>query len=227
MKPKNTTGRICQVGGPTISHSRDGAVYLVDLEELILIDSGTGIGFPQIVSNIKALGFRPEDISAIILTHCHMDHMGGASLFRAKFGSRLIMHALDAEIVERGDQRMTAAFCYDIEFMPLPIDIKLYGDKEELQFGDFVVNCPHTPGHTPGSISPYIDLGATRILFAQDIRAPLLEEYKCDPVAWRRSIDKLLALEADILCDGHTGAYHPKARVKAYLERSLRANGFG
>jgi hypothetical protein len=70
---------------------------------------------------------------------------------------------------------------------------------------------------------------AERVLFAQDIGAPLLKEFDCDPKAWLSSIQTLFALEADILCDGHSGAYGPKRVVKEYLEYCLRAqyqNGY-
>lgn len=225
MKQNRATGTIYQVGGSTISDFRDGAVYLLDLGEIILIDSGAGMGFARITQNIRHLGFHPEDIEAIILTHCHLDHVGGAARFREEFGTRLIMHALDAETVERGDQRLTAAFCFDVLFEPLPIDYKLHGEEEVIRFGDFALHCLHTPGHSAGSISPYLDINGMRILFAQDISAPPLPEFGCDPIAWRRSLDKLIALEADILCDGHTGIYEPKSRVKAYFRRILRTAG--
>ena len=108
----------------------------IDLGELVLIDSGAGIGFEQTLRNIQLVGFDPANISTVILTHCHMDHIGGAAQFRQNFGSRIIMHALDAEIVERGDQHMTAAWCFGIFLRPFPIDVKLHGDKGQLSFGD-------------------------------------------------------------------------------------------
>ena len=104
MKPRRIYENVYQVGGAAISDVRDGAIYLIDLGELVLIDSGAGIGFDQTLKNIQLVGFDPVNISAVILTHCHMDHIGGTAQFRQNFGSRVIMHALDAEIVERGDQ---------------------------------------------------------------------------------------------------------------------------
>lgn len=209
-----------------MSDVRDGAIYLVDLGELVLIDSGAGVGFEQTLRNIEMVGFNPAQISAVILTHCHMDHIGGAALFRKHFGSQIIMHALDSEIIERGDQHMTAAWCFGILLQPFAIDVKLRGGNGQLSFGAHMVNWIHIPGHTPGSIAVYIDEGGKRVLFGQDMSAPLLEDFKCDPTAWRESIDKLLALEADILCDSHAGVFRPKNRVRAYLHQSIIAHGF-
>jgi len=226
MKPHRIVENIYQVGGGAISDVRDGAIYLLDFGKLVLIDSGAGIGFEQTIKNIEAAGFNPFEISAVILTHCHMDHIGGAALFRQHFGSHIVMHASDAEIIERGDQLMTAAWCFGIYLQPFPIDVKLRGSKGRLSFGDSMINWIHIPGHTPGSIAVFFYIGGKRILFGQDISAPLLEEFNCDPIAWRDSINKLLALEADILCDSHVGVFQPRKRVRAYVERSIAEHGF-
>jgi glyoxylase-like metal-dependent hydrolase (beta-lactamase superfamily II) len=224
--PRRIYKNIYQVGGAAISDVRDGAIYLLDLGELVLIDSGAGIGFEQTIRNVEIVGFNPTQISAVILTHCHMDHIGGATMFRQHFGSKIIMHRKDAEIVERGDQHMTAAWCFGIYLQPFLIDVKLRGNKGQLSFGNYMVNWIHIPGHTPGSIAVYLDVKGNKVLFGQDISAPLLEEFNCDPIAWRKSIDKLLALEADILCDSHAGVFHPRKRIRAYIESLIAEHGF-
>ena len=217
-EPIKITDEIYRVGGPTISNIKDGIVYLLDVDELTLIDSGSGAGFERIVRNIESFGFDPATITTVILTHCHVDHAGGAHLFRSRFGSRLIMHNLDAEIVERADPRLTAAFCFEIDFQSLSIDKKLYGEEGRIHCGGQEMIWLHTPGHSPGSISLYLDIGGKRCLFVQDIAAPLLKEFDCDAAAWVKSMDKLLGVNADILCDGHSGAYHPKKVVRKYLQ---------
>ena len=183
-------------------------------------------GFEQTIRNIGLVGLDPARISTVILTHCHMDHIGGAAGFRQRFGSRIVMHALDAEIVEQGDQHMTAAWCFGIYLPPLNMDKKLRGEAGELTFGDTTMNWIHIPGHTPGSIAINVDAGGKIVLFGQDMSAPLLEEFNCDPIAWRKSMDRLLTLDADILCDGHAGVIRPRRRVQAYIEQSIVAHGF-
>lgn len=226
MKPRRIYENVYQVGGAAISDVRDGAIYVIDFGELVMIDSGAGVGFREVVRNIQVVGLDPLQLSTVILTHCHMDHIGGANLFRQYFGSRIVMHALDAEIVERGDQHMTAAWCFGILLKAFSIDVKLRGKKGEIPFGDYTLHWVHIPGHSPGSIAVYFDAGEKRVLFGQDISAPLLEDFKCDPVAWRHSMDTLLALEADILCDGHAGIIRPASRVMAYIQNSIAEHGF-
>jgi len=213
-----------KIAGSDITDPRDCSVYLIDLGELVMIDAGFGAGIDTMAANIGAKGFRPEDVSTVILTHCHVDHIGGAEEIRSRFGSQLVMHELDAEIVARGDQRLTAAFCFQRLLRPFPIDTLLSGAEGRLIIGGQELVWLHTPGHTPGSISLYLDVGKTRLLFAQDLGAPLLKEFDCDPAAWKRSAEKLLALNADILADGHSGVYQSKETVRRYIESCIAAN---
>jgi len=185
------------------------------------VDAGTGPGVHQIVANIRGLGFDPAKISTLILTHCHIDHVGGAHLIKERFGSKIVMHELDARPVEEGDDRMTAAFWYNVDFKPLQVDIKLSGEEEHLFICDHDIVCLHTPGHTPGSMSVYLELGGKRVLFGQDIHGPFMKEFGADLAAWRKSMEKLLALKADVLCEGHFGVFQPAAKVTEYIERYL------
>jgi len=218
MGPREVTKDIYLIGGADITDPRDGAVYIIDLGELVMIDAGAGASYDKIVLNIEKLGLDPTKLKAICLTHCHIDHIGGAPRFREAFGCEIIMHHLDAAPVEQGDGRMTAAALYNLRFPPMPVDVKLKKEEEHLSFGDQELICLHTPGHTPGSLSIYLDRGGTRVLFGQDIHGPFSEEFGSDLAAWRSSMKKLLALEADILCEGHFGVFQPKDRVAAYIE---------
>ena len=221
MKAKEVTESIYQVGGADMSDPRDCAVYLIDLGELVLIDAGAGPSYEQIVRNIEGLGLKPNKLKTIILTHCHIDHIGGAPQFRETFGAQIIMHELDAEAVEQGDDRMTAASWYNLSFPPMLVDVKLQKEEERLHFGEQEITCLHTSGHTPGSLSVYLDRGGKRILFGQDIHGPFSEDFGSDLAAWRRSMERLLALEADILCEGHFGVYQPKENVTKYIQHYL------
>ena len=223
MRQQKIHDIIYRVAGPDMTDPRDSAVYLLDLGEPVLIDCGSGFAFDKVIQNIEGAGFDPARIQNLFLTHCHVDHIGGAHLFKTRFGSRLFMHELDARIVEKGDQLLTAAFCFNIDFEALYIETKIKQEKESFRFGDFELISLHTPGHTPGSISLYIDIDGTRVLFAQDIGAPLLKDFHCDPSAWMESIQKLFSLDADILCDGHTGSFGPKKNAKRYLEFCVKS----
>jgi glyoxylase-like metal-dependent hydrolase (beta-lactamase superfamily II) len=44
----------------------------------------------------------------LILTHCHIDHIGSAPFLKKQFGTKILIHETDAAAVERGDSRKTA-----------------------------------------------------------------------------------------------------------------------
>jgi glyoxylase-like metal-dependent hydrolase (beta-lactamase superfamily II) len=221
MGPREVTKDVYLIGGADITDPRDCSVYLLDLGELVMIDAGAGASYDEICLNIERLGRNPAKLTTLILTHCHIDHIGGAPRFRDALGARIIMHRLDAEPVERGDDGMTAASWYNLRFPPMPVDVKISKEEERLCFGDQDVICLHTPGHTPGSLSVYLDCSGKRVLFGQDIHGPFSAEFGSNLPDWRRSMAKLLALNADILCEGPFGVFQPKDRVAAYIEHYL------
>ncbi|MBN1381721.1 MAG: MBL fold metallo-hydrolase [Deltaproteobacteria bacterium] len=217
------TDGVYMVGGPDISNVGDAASFIVDFNgELIMIDSGTGFK-PQIIeSNIHELGFDPHNISTLILTHCHFDHIGGAPYFREKYGCRILTHEIDSVAIERGDYIKTAAKWHNVKLEPLEIDEKLTGESAFMPFNGDGLHWLHTPGHTPGSICLYTDRGGRRILFGQDMHGPVKKYYRSDVNQWEKSMEMLLGLEADILCEGHYGIFEPKDKVVRYIKRCLR-----
>ena len=206
------------IGGPDISHAEDAASFIVDCgEELIMIDSGAGRTSHLLVENIRDLRMDPANISTLILTHCHIDHIGSAPYFKEEFGCTVVNHDLDADAVESGNPVATAAKMYGTTFPPTHIDTRLTGDQGTLSFGKEQIHWIHTPGHTPGSLSLYCDREDQRILFGQDIHGPFLTSFGSYIGVWKKSMMKLIDLKADILCEGHFGIFHSKERVKAYI----------
>ena len=215
------------MGGPEVTDGRDGCAYLINLGELILIDTGAGWSVDKIISNINKLGFDPKIISKILLTHCHIDHIGGVPEIKKKFAPEIYIHKLDAPPLENGDQILTAATWYQTTFPPTPIDVKFNSPEEILSIGSQKIVCLHTPGHTPGSISIYLDKDGKRILFGQDLHGPLLEEFGSNIEDYGRSTKRLLDLNADILCEGHFGICKTKKDVRNYILSYRRQYGVG
>ena len=225
MKPSEVTKDIYIVGGPEITDGRDGCVYLINIGELILIDTGAGWSVDKIINNIGNLGFDCRNITKILLTHCHIDHIGGLTEIKKRFGPKIYIHKLDAPPLENGDQILTAATWYQTHFPPTPIDVKFNSPEEILTIDDQKIVCLHTPGHTPGSISIYLDRDGKRILFGQDLHGPLLEEFGSNLKDYDRSTKQLIDLDADILCEGHFGIYKTKKDVRNYILSYRRQYG--
>jgi glyoxylase-like metal-dependent hydrolase (beta-lactamase superfamily II) len=225
MKPYEIIKDIYIVGGPDITDGRDGCIYLINLGELILIDTGAGWSVDKIINNIQKLGLSSKDLNKVILTHCHIDHIGGMPEIKKRFGSKIYIHKLDAPPLENGDPILTAASWYQTTFPPTPVDVKFNLPEEVLTIGEQKIVCLHTPGHTPGSICIYLDKDGKRILFGQDLHGPLLSEFGSNLEDYGRSTKKLLDVDADILCEGHFGIYKTKKDVKNYILSYRRQYG--
>jgi len=215
------------VGAPDLTAPEDCCVYLLDLGDLVLIDAGAGESVGAILENVASRGFNKSSIAAVIATHCHIDHAGGIRQLRERTNCQVIAHELDAAAMEIGDPQRTAAEWYNRTFPPTPVDYKLNEVREVLKFEKGEILCLHTPGHTPGSISLILDHNGKRILFGQDIHGPFADSFGSDLPAWRKSMEILLGLKADILCEGHFGVYQPEKEVERYIRHYLGTNAAG
>ncbi|MFQ5999819.1 MAG: MBL fold metallo-hydrolase [Candidatus Bathyarchaeia archaeon] len=202
-------------------------VYLVDCKsELALIDAGVSSDISKICRNIKAVGLNPEDISTLFITHSHLDHVGGASSFREKYGCKTVAHELDSDALERADSDLTGAVWYNQKLIPCTVDIKLSGSEGEIPVGNKTFKWFHTPGHTPGSISILLNTPGGNILFAQDVHGPFMPQFRSNISDWAKSMKKLIVLDFDILAEGHFGIYKPKKRAVEYIRSYLTRYGY-
>lgn len=225
MKPIKITEGVYLVGGPEVTSPDDCCVYLVDLGRPILVDAGAGPSARKLVQNLEDLGYSPREISFVVLTHCHIDHVGGAPYLMENYGIPLAIHELDAPPLEQGDSRRTAAYWYGIDLPPIQAKLHLRGEEGELNAGASPLRWLHTPGHTPGSISLHLNNGLYTVLFGQDIHGPFYASFGSDLDVWAASMHRLLELEADILCEGHFGIIRPASEVRRYIEDYLRNYG--
>ena len=217
-KPFRVWKDIYLIGDSDLTHPADCCVYLIDAGDLVVIDSGAGQSFETLVANIQSLALEPERTKAVIATHSHIDHIGSLWQFRQRYGCKVVAHEADAMAIETGSY--TGAEFYGLHYKPCPVDVKLKGPEDALGYGPYELKMLHIPGHTPGSIALYTDVGGKRVLFGQDVHGPYSLR-GADPAQARASLHRLIALEADILCEGHFGIYQPKDEVRSYIEGCL------
>ena len=116
--------------------------------EAIVIDPGDEI------SEIEAILEKHQlTVKAIVITHAHIDHIGGAAKLKAATGAPVYMNDRDQELYDHIDMQA------DWLGMEVPdrtsIDVTARdGDKLVLNDSEFQIL--HTPGHTQGSISLWI-----------------------------------------------------------------------
>lgn len=121
----------------------DSNVYIF---EDVIVDTGTGDNFEYIVDSLSKAGLSLDDLSLIVNTHNHFDHIGGNKCF----DTEVAMHFDDAIALENQDDNATVANMFGRSIKGFKVDKKL---KEGDKIHDFEVI--HTPGHTKGGICLY------------------------------------------------------------------------
>ena len=221
-QPITITREIFQVGGQGLTTPEDAAIYLVNFDgHAALVDAGAGRGQRRLLDHLATLGVRPEHIEYLLLTHCHYDHTGGARDLREKLGCPVVAHELDADFLERGDNEVTAASWYGAKLYPCPVDRRLRGAQETLPLGARSITALHIPGHSPGSVAYLTESESQTVLFGQDVHGPLDLRLRSNRTDYRASLERLLALEADVLCEGHYGIFRGKSAVAEFIRSFL------
>ena len=216
------TSEIFQVGGSGYTSPEDAAIYLICFNgESALVDAGCGNYFDRLYANISECGVDPKTIEYLLLTHCHYDHTGGAADIHTQLGCKILAHKLDAQFLENGDNTVTAASWYGATLTPFPVGRKISGKQTDILLGDKTITAIHTPGHSPGSLVFLTESDGKKVLFGQDVHGPLAQDLKSDRKAYKASLEKLMLMDADILCEGHFGIYTGKDKIQRFIKSFL------
>ena len=178
----------------------DSNVYLIDKE--LLVDTGSGIFFPQMKEEIINLGIKPRKIKWIVNTHCHFDHTGADKKFRDFCKAKVAIHKADKKALESGDGTLAEMFGQT----PRAITVdKTLRDGDKIKTKNFTFEVISTPGHTPGSICLYEkDRGiliSGDTLFADGVGRTDLP--RGDKKAMKKSIKRLSEVKIKYLLPGH------------------------
>lgn len=113
-------------------------------KEAVYIDPGDEVG--QLLAFITTQGLA---ITAILLTHAHVDHVSGVAEARRRLQAPIYLHRADQPLYDHA-ARQGAMFGMQVE-QPPPAD-RYYEGQESITFGDYMVDVHHTPGHAPGGV---------------------------------------------------------------------------
>ncbi len=222
MNAMKITNEIFQVGGSGFTTSEDGAIYLLRFQEdAAIIDAGCGRSEEKLFANIRDCAVDPNRIKVLLITHCHYDHTGGIQGIKRRTGCRVVAHELDARFLEEGNEGVTGVRWYGGSLSPVKVDLKLTKDRQFLNVGGVEIEAIHVPGHSPGSVVYVMGSEGLRVLFGQDVHGPLHPSLLSNKDDYIRSLNLLLSLQADILCEGHYGVFRGKEEVEEFIRSFL------
>lgn len=188
----------------------------------VLIDAATDEAAPGIARNIERLGFKLSDVKIILNGHEHLDHAGGIGALQRMTGARLLARAPARAALESGEAAAgDPQLGLNPKFPGARVD-GIVADGEVVRLGPLALTVHATPGHTPGSTSwswRSCDGAECRsIVYADSISALSNDSYRFSDhpayvAAFRAGLDRLAALDCDILITPHPGASDFHARL--------------
>jgi metallo-beta-lactamase class B len=189
--------------------------FLIETEAgLILVDGGLPQSAALIDSNVKAAGFDPLQISAILVSHAHYDHAGGVAALQRLTGAAVYTSVEGAKVLHSGSlQSDDPQFGHgpDSTSFPAIDNVVAIADNDIVTIGGVGVTATYTPGHTPGGVTwswESCALGTcNKVVYADSLTAVSAQGYRFSggPAANQliESAGRISDLDCDILLSPH------------------------
>ena len=133
-------------------------VHLIDTGDgLLLLDGGNIGATAMLVNAIWEAGFNPADVRWMVLSHGHLDHIGGAVFFRKMFGTKLYLGEPDARNYREHPELSLVQDSGSLGHDVFEVNHEIT-DGETIRFGNTEIRFFLVPGHTDGVISAFFDV---------------------------------------------------------------------
>jgi glyoxylase-like metal-dependent hydrolase (beta-lactamase superfamily II) len=189
--------------------------YLVEDRETndaVLIDPGDE--GDRIVEMVVRSG---ANLTAIWVTHGHLDHVGGIAAVKRRYDVPIYLHAADQMLY--GEGAIRAAALYRVPFEPPPPATHTLAEGDTLRVGGMLFDVWHTPGHSPG----HVILHGQGVMFGGDlIFAGSIGRTDLplgDPGAMMHSLKRVARIPNDL-------TIHPGHGPSTTLDRERTSNPF-
>jgi len=214
-----------------------GAIYLIDEEKKCLVETGTSNDVAAIFTAIEAFGLKPADIDALVVSHVHLDHAGGAGFLLEKMPNAKVYvhhrgakHLVDPSKLVGSAQDALREMAAEFGTMrPVRADrLVAVNDGDTLDLGGRVLRFLDSPGHAPHELTILDE--KTRCVYTGDacglyfpgdeVLLPITPPPSFDLEANLAVFTRLLALQPRALLYSHYGPHtDPKAALQMMLRR--------
>jgi glyoxylase-like metal-dependent hydrolase (beta-lactamase superfamily II) len=228
-----------------------GSVYVIDAERPAVVDSGIGADRGHVFDALETVGIDRDELAAIVLTHVHLDHAGGAGyLAEACPDATVYVNAAGADhlvdptrLVEGTKRAVGEMWRYYAEPRPIPAHrIVEVTDGDRIDLGDRTLRAHHAPGHAhhqvvyewPGADAVFTADAAGIYVPSIDRLEPTTPPPEFDLDRCLDDLDLIASLDPETLCYGHFGPAPTSDRLDRYADtlrewvadvRSLREAG--
>jgi metallo-beta-lactamase class B len=203
-----------KVYGNTYYVGTDGlsAVLVTSGAGHVLFDGGLTQSAPLIIDNIRRLGFKPQDIKLILVSHGHFDHGGGVNSIQRYTRARVAASAPTTEALRRGENTPDDpqfALGKAVNGFPPVRRVDVVRDQQVVKAGEVAITVHLIPGHSPGSTAytwQSCENGrCLHMVYADSLTSVSAPGFKYGMrlESFRRSIEKVAALPCDIILSPH------------------------
>jgi len=210
--------------------------YIIKHESTILIDAGMPGEFNKFPEGLKVAGINPKEIKAVVITHCHWDHIGCAKTIKDITGAKVVAQKYEKNILIKGEPVMPPGITrwgkilgffinkLSKKFSIDPTEVDIVIGEEDYPLEDFGIKgkIVFTPGHSPGSISVVLDSGEA---FVGDMAmnslpltiVPNLPIFAEDMVAVKNSWRKLIDMGVKKIYPAHGKSFPVEKLLKKVI----------
>jgi glyoxylase-like metal-dependent hydrolase (beta-lactamase superfamily II) len=229
-----------------VRHQLAAVHLIVDHGRAAFIDNGSNASLPRAQRALTELGLAPEDVDYVIVTHIHLDHAGGSGAYMQAFPhAKFVVHPRGARHMIDPTKLMAATEeVYGKEnaqrlygtLIPVPAERVIEtSDGMVLRLGRRELAFYDSPGHAKHHV--FIHDRAANGIFTGDTFGIAYREmaapdgrpfvFPCptpsqfDPVDWRDSVERMIALQPEAVYLTHFSRIAPPRPLAADLLRRI------
>lgn len=224
------------------------SAYVIRGPEPTLIETGSSASHASLLGGLQALGYEPDDIRHVIVTHVHLDHAGGAGMFM-EVAPHAILHAhpkgarhlIDPGRLEEGVRAVYGDVMDTLYGAIIAVPshrVRIQEDLSTLDLGEGrVLTFYDSPGHAKHHFCVWDNV--TRGIFSGDTIGihyrqagtgwdfdygfPTTSPSDFDPDVMLKTLDRLEALEPEVVYHTHFGPTRPAADAFLFSRKGIRA----